>query len=162
MANFADYASKPVDDLPEVKLLPQGSYIWTVSEVPESKISAKGNHDVLTFKLSCVSPADDFENEADLEDFGNPAGEKRSLIFTVVRGDHNMDMDAAETERRQARDIKNITQFVFEHLGAEADSLQEALSKCVNHQFVGYIQHEADNRDQTRTVERIGRTAPLD
>lgn len=162
MPNFADFAKQPVDELPEVKLMPEGTYIWTIREVPEQKISAKGNHDVLTFRLQCVGVPDNFENPNDLETFGDPKGENRSLTFIVTRADAQTDQTPDEISRQQARQMRDISRFVFEHCGVDADSLEEALSACVNHQFLGYVQHEKDNRDERNLVERIQRTMPLE
>lgn len=160
--NLSDYALQPVDELPEVKLMPEGTYIWSIMEVPETKISAKGNHDVMSVKVMCVGVPDNFENPNALEDFGDPTGERRTLFFTVLRSDAQVEQSEAEMARQQARQVESIRRFLFDHCGVEADNLAEAMSSCVNHQFLGYVGHEQDNRDEKQLVDRISRTMPVE
>lgn len=166
MPNFAEMAKQSVDELPEVKILPVGTYIWEVDEVPDVAQSAKGDHDVIKVVCRVVGmPENNEPDEEELNDFGNVVGEKLTMTFTVIREDADPNRYSPDDiPKMQARAVKQISTFFFDHLqlADEVETLEEAMSASVRRRFEGYVMHEPDNRDTERMMPRIRQTAPTD
>ncbi|HSE47434.1 MAG TPA: hypothetical protein VLA89_19220 [Gemmatimonadales bacterium] len=160
MASFAELAKVKTEDLPEVKLIPMGSFIWSVDRVPEMKPSKSGKGTTVSCRLKLVSPIENFEDPAALADFGNPAGIVRTLYFYVP--DHaNEDEDPNSFERRQAGAVQRLNRFLAADLQVEGDTLEERLSNSINHQCIGTIQHTPDDRNPQVLRDEIIATAPI-
>lgn len=158
--DFATMAQMKVEDLPEPKLLPMGSYVWSVDRVPEMKASKSGTSQMIEVRARCVGPVLDFDgDETALEEFGPPAGIIRimRLIYPI---ESYPDEDEKQFENRQASAMKRIVTFFRSHLGTEGSNLNEMISASLNHQFVGTVTHRPDQNDELR--DEIQTTAPVD
>lgn len=158
--SFAEMAQMNKEALPEVKMLPVGPYIWQVEGAAEVKKSASGMSELINFKCSLVSPDEDFPDPEALEDFGNPSGTKRTLMFTYPSSPQQDD-DEDSLARKQAAAIARLAEFLFKTLGMDGDNIQEALAVCNGYQFIGTIRHEADNRNPGKFQERLSATGPV-
>ena len=160
MATFADLAKMKPEDLPTVKLMPIGYYIWQTVGVAEVKASSRGDGTLINFKCKCVRPSDDMD-PADLEDFGNPAGQVRTLMF-YVPDQPKADEEEAAFNNRQAAAIQRLSKFMTNDLGLEPDQPMAQISMSAGYMFMGQITHELDNRDNETWRERFGSTAPVE
>lgn len=160
MATFAELAKMKPEDLPTVKLMPIGFYVWQTVGVPETKASTKGDGTLVNFKCKCVRPSDDMDPE-DLEEFGNPAGQIRTLMFYVP--DYaKADEEEAAFANRQAGAIQRLSKFMTHDLGMDPAEPMQQISMSAGHMFMGQINHELDNRDNETWRERFGATAPVE
>jgi hypothetical protein len=161
MVDFASLAAVKVEDLPEVKLMPMGTYIWSVDRIPEQKPSASGASELINFRCRCVGPIDDFEDPDGLDAYGSPAGEIRTLMFTFPLNPYE-DEDQKRFEQRQIKAAQRVRRFLAVDVKAEGTSIGEMLTNSVNCQFLGQIVHEVDNRNPDGPPqERLQGTAPL-
>lgn len=158
--NFAEYAAVAPEEIPEAKLLPIGSYEWKIIRAPETKPSANGDWTLINFLCRVVRPIDDFESPEELEDFGDPAGEVRTLMFMFPEARRD-DEDEKGLQRRKDQAMRQIMRFLTVDLGLEPAPVAELLSASVNQTFLGMIEHEADRRDPDVIRDRLRRTAPL-
>lgn len=162
MSSFSEMAAVKTEDLPEVKLMPRGSYMWKVIAQPEVKPSASGASTLINFKVKCMGAIDDFEDPDALEEYGTPT-EVRTIMFTFPEMQSDSE-DAAGLERRRAASIQRLRKFLVTDLGVEDDgaaTIQQLLGSCVNHTCLGVITWEPDNRDPSVMRDRIGQTAPI-
>jgi hypothetical protein len=158
--SFAEMAQMNKEALPEVKMLPVGHYIWQVEGAAEVKKSASGMSELINFKCVCVAPDEDFADPDALEEFGNPSGLKRTLMFTYPSSG-GADEDEDSLARRQAAAINRLSEFLFKTLAMDGDNIQEALAVCNGYQFIGEVRHEADNRNPGKFQERLSATGPV-
>lgn len=160
--DFASIAAVKNEDLPEVKLLPAGTYIWAVDKQPETKPSANGNSTLINFRCKCIGPIEEFEGDDDeLASYGDPAGSIRTLMFVYPEAQYDEE-DAKAFERRQASAIQRLNAFLERDLQVEGGTVKERLAGSPNHQFLGTIEHEIDNRNPDVMRDRLQRTAPRD
>lgn len=161
MTNFAEMASLKDDDLPAVKKLPMGSYIWSVDRLPETKVSTKGNGENITFRMKCQGTIPDFDgDESELAEFGEAKGTVRThrFYYPTQVGE---DGDEGKLKNNQARVLQEINTFLRDHLRVEGDSLSERMANCLHHQCIGFIKHVPDSRNPRNSQEEFGQTAPI-
>jgi len=161
MVDFASIANIPLEDLPEPVKLPIGHYIWSVDRLPEQAPSKKGDGLNIPFRLKCVGPIEPFDGDPDeLEAFGNPAGSIRTLNFYIPEVPRE-DEEEGNFNNRKASAIKQLVNFLTQHLQVEGSSIAELLSGCLHHQCVADIKHTPGWPDKTVLREEIGKTAPV-
>lgn len=158
--DFAEIANINVEDLPEVKLMPRGTYVWAVDRVPENKPSKKGFGTTISVRLKCLHAIDEFEDPDALKDFGSPAGTVRTLYFYVPTKP-NDEQDEGQFQQAQAKAIKRLMDFLSNDLQVKGTTLGERLSLCVHHQCLGTITHKPDDRNPQEMVDDLSGTAPL-
>lgn len=160
MLSFAELAAMDQTAIPEVKLMPAGPYRWAVSGAAEVKPSASGASELVNFRCKCVAPDEDFPDPTALEEFGNPSGTTRTLMFTVPKQPADGE-DEESFNRRVVTAVNRIKDFLFKTLVMEAPSIQQALAQCDGYQFVGDIKWEADNRNPGKFQERLNASGPI-
>lgn len=158
--NFSEYAAVNPEEIPEPKLLPMGTYIWKIVRAPETKPSANGDYTLINVLCRVVSTIDDFEDPEGLADFGDPAGEVRTLMFLFPEQKRD-DEDEKGLQKRKDTAMRRIVRFFTVDCGLDPAPVQELLATCVNAQFAGTIEHEADRRDPSVFRDRLQRTAPV-
>jgi hypothetical protein len=117
---------------------------------------------MINFACRCVRPIDDFDGDEDeLSEFGDVTTVKRTLGFYYPETPKE-DEDQATLARNQAQSLKRLNDFLERHLQVEGSSLDERMSGAPNHQFIGVVKHEPDNRNPGEFVDRIAQTAPVE
>lgn len=169
MVDFAAMAAVKVEEIPEARLLPMGSYIWQVAR-HEVKETANGNNDGINFTVKLMRPIDEFERPDDLNDYisaiGPVAGETRTYSFYYPKAISDKMKDSADPEaelqKRQTRVMQDLIKFLTKDLGLDGEGLSigELLARSVGGQFIGQIVYEKDNRNGN-DVERLRGTAPV-
>lgn len=153
MPNFAEIASKKVEDVEQPPLLPVGSYRWRVMKIPEVSKSQDEAWEFLRVPCKVVEPLDN----VDLADYkGDPANAIMSVSFVFNTQD---DVAFEQTEYR-------MRQFFEKHIGCvEKDAtIAQMLNASVNGEFIGDVKWKQDKRDasgETMQAE-ISRTAPVE
>lgn len=151
---FADALDRRGEEIERPPLAPVGTYLWTVSKMPEMDTIADGRFDVVDFQLKCIAPQDDVDPDA-LAEYGSIAGLSRRHRFLFN----------TEDEANFNRTLFNMKRFIKEHLLVENfDSIpmKEALAQCVNAQCLASIRWRPDPRDPEIMYDEIDRTAPAE
>lgn len=151
-----DFTSALDTKLGEVErppLCPQGSYVMSVSKVPEQGSVADGKYETVDFVMRGVSAMDDVDSD-ELANYGDVSN-------IMIR--HRFMFDTEDDAAFQ-RALYNMKRFLEDHLqidGADKMSLKEALSASLNHQCVCSVGWRPDKRDADVQYQEIRRTAPL-
>lgn len=153
MVDFASILNKKAADIEKPPLPPQGTYRFRVTAVPESKETASGEYDILTFNAQAVEAMDN----VDMDDYkGEVSGIRLRKAFLFNKND---EVAFQQTEY-------NLRRFLVDHLQVLDDntSISEALNAAKNAEFLGDVTWRADNRDgmEGEFQAEIGRTAPVD
>lgn len=149
--NFADVASKKIEEIERPPLPPVGTYRFQITKLPESTTTADGKWDILNVNCRALEAMDD----VDMTDY---AGEVTG-IMQQVRFMFNKE-DEAEFEKSLFR----VRTFFENHVKCanEGDTVGQMLNASVNQQFLGSIVWKQDKNDPEIFHANIGRTAPLD
>jgi len=153
--DFNTALDKPASDFEPPKLMPIGTYIWTVSKPHENKVVGKDNNwDMVTFFVQCVSPTEDVDPD-DLDEFGSVAKHPGRVSFLFSKD--------PDEKNNWLRTMGNLKSFLYNTLQIEeSDSLGQDLSEAVNRQFMGVMKHSPDKRSEGTFQEEIGSTAAVD
>lgn len=149
--NFADVASKKMDEVERPPLPPVGTYRWQITKLPEASTSANGEWDIVNISVRAVEALDD----VDMSDYkGEVANIMQSVRFMFNK------QDEVEFEKSLFR----FRTFLEKHVQcAEPDmSIAQAMNAAVNQQFLGTIAWRQDKEDAELFHANISRTAPLD
>lgn len=153
---FADALDRKGEEIERPPLVPIGTYLWTVSSMPEMDTIADGRFDVVDFKLKCIAPQEDVDPDA-LAEYTAKAGAISGL------GRRHRFLFNTEDEGQFNRTLYNMKRFMKEHLQVEEMDdlpLKEALALCVNRQCLASIKWRPDQRDPEIFYDEIDRTAP--
>lgn len=140
--DFAAALDVNVNDIERPLDLPQGTYIWAVSKVPETTTSKSGEWTIVEFPLKAISAEDDVDSEA-LAEFGALTSVRNRINF-MLPNDPDKKNDVAAT-------LFRIKKFLTEVLRVDTEgnpTLKEMMANCVNHQFLGQAVWRIDG-DQT-------------
>lgn len=161
MPSFSEMARVKVDDLPEVKLMPRGSYYWQIIKQAEVKPTANQKQTMIAFPCKCMGPIPDFDGDTDeLEAFGTPSNVMTLRFFyPEVMND---DEDESGLANRQAAAMERLTKFLIKDLGIEDGNTQQMLAQVVGRRFLGTIRHTPDSRDTSRMQADWAGTAPIE
>ena len=149
--NFADIASKKMEEAERPPLPPVGTYRFSVTKMPEATTTADGKWDILTFNARAVEALDDVE----MDDYkGEISGIIQQVKFMFNKEDE-VEFQKSEYRARQ---------FLEKHLKCAGpdDTFGQAMNASVNAQFLGTIVWKQDKNDAELFHANIGRTAPLD
>ena len=149
--NFADVASKKMDEVERPPLPPVGTYRWQITKLPESTTSGNGEWDIVNISVRAVEALDD----VDMSDYkGEVTNIMQSVRFMFNK------QDEVEFEKSLFR----FRTFLEKHVQcAEPDmSIAQAMNAAVNQQFLGTIAWRQDKEDAELFHANISRTAPLD
>lgn len=165
--SFADMAKMPTKDIPQVLPLPPGLYYVEGFKVPSEKPTAKGLGIMRNFMAKIISPVDDFENPELLEEYtsksGSPAGQVRTIgFYWPMEPNIENGQTVDDVVGQQTRAINDIRRFLEETCKLTGETIEEMLAAYHGCRFILQITHEADNRDPTKIVERVGRALPLE
>lgn len=153
MPNFADIASKRVEEIEKPPLPPVGTYRWQITKLPETSKSNDEKWEFLRVPCRAVEAMDNV-------DMDGYAGEVSGIVMSVSFVFNTE--DEAEFEKTEWR----MRQFFEKHVGcAEAGmTVGQMLNASVNGQFLGDVAWRQDKRDDTgETMQAdISRTAPLE
>lgn len=151
--NFADALDTKASDIERPPVLPQGTYVWTVSKVPVISTSNSGEWDIIEFPLRAVSAESDVD-EDELAAFGslNAAMNRMSFMFPT----------APEKDSDRKRTLFNLKRFLLETLRVEGDddtTIKELLAGAINCQFMAIAKwRQVDDA----TYVDVKSPAPLD
>lgn len=151
--NFAEIASKRVEEVERPPLPPVGTYRFRVTKVPESTKSQDEQWEFLRFNCKAIEALDNVDTAEYPGDISNIMLSK-SFVF------NSADEAAFETTLFQLR------QFCEKHLKCveEGMTIAEMLNASVNAEFLGDVRWQQDKRDQSGETfnAEIGRTAPVE
>ena len=117
------------NDVQKPKVQPQGTYAWTVTKYVMSSVSsAKGDWDVVEFKIRAVRAEDDVDPDQ-LEEFGDLKMAMNRVSFMFSK--------ATDAENERVAALAKLNKFLLETLGIEPASVREMCAQAVNCQFLG-------------------------
>jgi len=117
------------NDVQKPKVQPQGTYAWTVTKYALSSVSsAKGDWDVVEFKVRAVRAEDDVDPDQ-LEEFGDLKIAMNRVSFMFSK--------ASDAENERVITQNKLDKFLVETLGNEPAPMREMLASAVNCQFLG-------------------------
>lgn len=162
MSSFAEMASMADDELPEVKLIPPGTYIAEIRDLPETKDTTKGTGENTSYRISLISPVEDFEgDEQALEEFGSVKGIVRSMNFFFPTALTDKIVDAGQLNNAQARALRNHNKWLRDVVQVEGETLTERMANCRHHQLLVTIGRRPHYQDKNEFEEYIAATAPI-
>lgn len=153
MTNFQDILNTKIEDVERPPLPPQGNYVFKVTKLPEQDEIADGKYQVVDFTCQAIVALGDL----DVSEYGK-------VTDITIRHRFMFSTDPDDKTKRD-RSLFNLKRFLVEHLcidGAEKMAIGEALSKAVNHQFVGQLGWRPDQNDPEVFYPEIKRTAPTE
>lgn len=149
--NFADVASKKVEDVERPPLPPVGEYRFRVTKVPEQAKSKDEAWEFVTFQVQAQEALDSVEMDGYN---GEVTGIRlrHAFIFNTL--------DEVEFEKT----LFNLRKFLEDHLKCAEPgmSIAEALNNSVNQEFIGTVRWRQDKNDPETFNADIGRTAPVE
>jgi len=153
MPNFAEIASKKVEDVEQPPLPPVGTYRFRVTKLPEVTKSQDEAWEFLRVPCKVIEAQDN----VDLSDY---KGDPQNIMMSVSFVFNTQDEAAFETTEFRMR------QFFEKHVGCvEKDAtIAQMLNASVNGEFLGDVKWKQDKRDasgETMQAE-ISRTAPVE
>tara|TARA_R110000868_G_scaffold307378_1_gene568834 strand:+ start:6329 stop:6787 length:459 start_codon:yes stop_codon:yes gene_type:complete len=151
--DFASALNTPASDVEKPPVLPQGTYIWSVTKIPTMTRTNSGEWDIVEFAVTPVSAEDDVDPD-DLEAFGNLRSGMNRLAF-MFPTDPAKEADAK-------RSLFRLKQFLLRTLRVEDEgtaTIRELLDGSVNHQFLGSAVWRQDGED---TYVDVKNYAPID
>lgn len=158
MPNFSEMARLKPDELPEVPLVPRGSYVARVSKLPDQGPTRNEDYTMITFPFEIIEPLGDVD-EDELESFGKISGVR--MYHRHLYPEHGE--DPGELERQQKSSMKRLETLLYDHMEIDRDkSIEEALSSCMNQQVVIHVEHSPDRRDPDVVRAEIKSTAPVE
>lgn len=136
--SFADILDMPATEVERPKPKPVGSYLWTVTGMPEHGESSKKKTPFVKFKLTAVQAFDDVDTK-ELAAAGGVEGMVTSTTFYKTP-------DA----------LWRLIDFL-DHCGIEADgkTVRQMIDETPNCQVGGNIIHE-NSQDGTQTYSKFG------
>jgi hypothetical protein len=150
--NFADIASKKVEDVERPPLPPVGTYRWKVTKLPEqTKRGQDDQWDVVEFAVQAQEAYDN----VDMDDYkGDVTGIFNRVTFMFDTTD----------EAKFEQTLYRLRTFLERHLrcSEEGMSVSEALNASVGQEFLGDIKWRQDKNDQEMFYAEIGKTAPVE
>ena len=149
--NFADIASKKMEEIERPPLPPVGTYRFAITKLPEATTTNDGNWDILTVQCRALEALDD----VDMEDYkGEVSGISSQVKFMFNKNDE------AEFGKSEYR----MRQFFEKHVGCanDGDTVGQMLNSSINGQFLGTMAWRADKNDPELFHANISRTAPVD
>jgi len=153
MVNFADALDTRNEDVKKPPVLPQGTYIWTVSKVPTISTTNSGEWDIVEFQIRAVSAEADVDTD-ELDAFG-------SLNSAINRVSFMSPTDPAKSADRD-RALYRLKKFLTDTLRVDVSdnpSLKEMMAQSVNHQFLGQA---VWRQVEDETYVDVKNLAPLD
>ena len=149
--NFADVASKKMDEVERPPLPPVGTYRFAITKLPETSKSNDEVWEFLTFNVRAVEALDD----VDMSDY---KGEVTNILQQVKF------MFNTQDEIEFEKSLFRLRQFLEQHVKcADSDmTVAQAMNASVNQQFLGTIAWRQDKQDPETFHANISRTAPLE
>lgn len=141
--NFGALLDTAPSEIERPKPMPEGSYLWVVSGMPEFGKSSKKQTEFVSFLLKCLQAGPDVD-PTELEEMGGIADKTTKAVFYITEGS-----------------LYRLKDFL-EHCGIEeGPSLRAMIEETMNCQVGGYIRHEASN-DGESIFARLGKTFVAD
>lgn len=149
--NFADIASKKVEEIERPPLAPTGTYRFSITKIPEVSTTNDEAWDILTIPCRAVEALDN----VDMSDYkGEVTGIVMQHKFMFNKNDE------VEFEKSEWR----MRQFFEKHVGCaeEGATIAQMLNASVNGQFLGDVVWKQDQKTTGLFHANIGRTAPVE
>lgn len=149
--NFADIASKKVENIERPPLPPVGEYRWKVTKVPSQTKTKDEAWEIVEFPVQAVEALDSVE----MDDYrGEVTGIRNRVVFMFDTND----------EAKFEQTLFNLKRFMESHIRCSEPgmSIAEALNNSVNQEFIGTIRYRQDKNDLEVFYAEIGRTAPVE
>ena len=125
--DFMEVLDTNVDEIEEVKLLPQGTYTWEIVKAPEVTNSGNGEWQICDISIKPVEAGEDVDPD-DLEEFGPIARERNRVTF--------MAPTAADADNERAKTANRMKKFFDEVLRAEGSTLREKMANSIGLRFI--------------------------
>lgn len=126
--DFSAALDTNANDVQKPKVLPQGTYTWTITKQAMNSISsAKGDWDVVDFTVRAVSAEDDVDPD-ELEEFGALSSALNRVSFMFNK--------AADGQNDRDKALYNLTKFLRETLSVEPGTVREMIAMAPNNQFL--------------------------
>jgi hypothetical protein len=151
--NFADVASKKLEDIEAPPLAPVGTYRWRVAKLPTTRKSGDEKWEFLTFWSKVVEPLDNVDPTDYPGDITNIMLGKQ-FIFNCE--------DDAEFEKK----LFEVRTFLEKHIKCTEPGMTMAqmLNAAQNGEYLGDVAWEPDKRDESGETFQavIKKTAPVE
>lgn len=151
--NFQDALNVKLKDVEAIPLIPQGTYVTTVSKHPTfGAVGEGGRYETCVFILKVLQPTDDVDVK-ELKDYGD-------VSKAFIR--HQFMFDT-EDENAFSKSHNRLIKFLEDHLqidGAANKELKQVLAESVNHQCLATIGWRPDKNDPEIMYAEIKSTAP--
>lgn len=149
--NFADVASKKLEDIERPPLPPVGTYHWRITKLPDQTTSKDGKWDIVNFPVICVG----FEDDVDAENY---PGDLMKYIQSVRFMFDKTDQVAFDNT------LNRLKTFLIKHAkaGDESQALNECINNSINCVFMAAITWNQDKQDADVMHANLGRTAPME
>lgn len=150
MLNFADIATKKLEEVEKPPLPPMGTYRMKIMKLPESSTSNNGEWDILNFAVRVVEATDDVDTGSYPGDLSKVMLSHRFMFNKQDEAEFNKTLDRLKT-------------FLTKHVNCASDSddIAQALNASVGQEFMGTIVWRQDREDEELFHANIGRTGPL-
>lgn len=151
MPNFADIAKKKLAEIERPPLLPIGTYIFQVTDLPKIDTIKDGEYETVDFQCLPIEPTGDVDPD-ELSTYGDLRNGKQRLRFMFNTADAT---NFAQTEFR-------LRTFVESHLkvGTPDMNLSECLNASIGARFLGVVNHRPDRDNPEIKYAEIRKTAP--
>lgn len=153
MVDFSSLLETKADDVEKPPVLPQGTYIWTVTKVPAQTTTNNGEWDIVEFPIKAVSAENDVD-EDELEEYGSVSAAVSRVAFLFPK-----DPDKEADVKRTLFRMKKFLQTTLAVDCPEDATIGEMLSASVNCQFLGNCVHRQVDEETYFDVKNY---APLD
>lgn len=149
--NFADVATKKIEDLERPKLPPTGMYLWVITKTPIQATLTGDKWDTLDFPIKVVAPTSDVDTSSYEGD------------ITKYQTRHRF-MFNKEDKEEFTKGVDRVRRFLEDHVKCATPemSLNEAIAASVNCQIMAEIKWVQDKIDAEVFHANIGKTAPAD
>lgn len=152
--DFAQALEGKASDFEPPKLQPVGTYVWAVSKPFAQTLSGKGDWDIVTFFVKCLSAEEDVDPD-DLDDFGSVKNLPQRVVFLFPK--------SPDDKNNWLKTMDEMKSFLYSTLMVEeTDSMKADMASATNSQFLGVIKHSKDSRSENGMQAEIGAKAPVD
>ena len=152
MVNFNDALDTNPDDIEKPPTLPQGTYGWRVSKVPQLTESNSGEWNFIRFPIVATHAEEDVDQD-ELEAYGALSQAMNDISF-MAPTEEGPEGDAA---RKKA--VYQAKQFCINVLRVEGETFKELLDNALGGEFLASATWDVQEND---TYIRVKNYAPMD
>lgn len=144
--SFEDLLDKPLDNFKKPPAMPEGNYIFQVTDFKFGKTTGEKKTNFVEFETTYVEamPDVDADNLSTVLD-GNALTSKKSKLTFYLTADA----------------MWRLSQFLHEHLGLPIASVRDAIQAAKGNQFLGNVKQEISQRNPQDVYSNIASTAKV-